>query len=96
MSTAKIDTRNGTPALEINGETFSLMAMTTRIKDEEYLRGLRKAGVRIFFVFANTDWLRPVSYTHLLRPTNPAQSLPLTTTRPSPHVRTAANTTTSV
>lgn len=59
MSTAKIDTRNGTPALEINGETFSLMAMTTRIKDEEYLRGLRKAGVRIFFIFANTDWLRP-------------------------------------
>lgn len=59
MSTAKIDTRNGTPALEINGETFSLMAMTTRIKDEEYLRDLRKAGVRIFFVFANTDWLRP-------------------------------------
>ena len=58
MSTAKIDTRNGTPALEINGETFSLMAMTTRIKDEEYLRSLRKAGVRIFFVFANTDWLR--------------------------------------
>ena len=59
MSTAKIDTRNGTPALEINGETFSLMAMTTRIKDEEYLRDLRKAGIRIFFVFANTDWLRP-------------------------------------
>ena len=55
MSTAKIDTHNGTPALEINGETFSLMAMTTRIKDDEYLRGLRKAGVRIFFVFANTD-----------------------------------------
>ena len=59
MSTAKIDTHNGTPALEINGETFSLMAMTTRIKDEEYLRGLRKAGVRVYFVFANTDWLRP-------------------------------------
>lgn len=59
MSTAKINTQNGTPALEINGEPFSLMAMTTRIKDEEYLRGLRKAGVRIFFVFANTDWLRP-------------------------------------
>ena len=59
MSTAKINTQNGTPALEINGEPFSLMAMTTRIMDEEYLRDLRKAGVRIFFVFANTDWLRP-------------------------------------
>lgn len=59
MSTATINIENGTPALKINGELFSLMAMTTRIGDEEYIRSLREAGVRIFFVFANTDWLRP-------------------------------------
>lgn len=59
MITAKINTQNGTPSLKINGEDFSLMAMTTRIADDEYLRALREAGVRIFFVFANTDWLRP-------------------------------------
>lgn len=59
MTVAKINDRNGAPSLSINGEDFSLMAMTTRIADEDYLRSLREAGVRIFFVFANTDWLRP-------------------------------------
>lgn len=59
MSIAKIQNRNGAPTITINEEPFSLMAMTTRIGDDEYLKGLRKAGIRIFFVFANTDWLRP-------------------------------------
>ena len=59
MSIAKINIEHGTPAIEINDEIFSLMAMTTRIGDEEYIRSLREAGVRVFFVFANTDWLRP-------------------------------------
>lgn len=59
MSTARINIEHGTPAIEINDEIFSLMAMTTRIGDEEYIRSLREAGVRVFFVFANTDWLRP-------------------------------------
>ena len=59
MSIARITNINGTPTIAINDESFSLMAMTTRIADEEYVRELRKAGIRIFFVFANTDWLRP-------------------------------------
>lgn len=59
MITAKINTQNGTPSLTVNGEDLSLMAMTTRIADDDYLRSLREAGVRVFFVFANTDWLRP-------------------------------------
>ena len=37
MSIAKIDIKHGTPAIEINDESFSLMAMTTRIGDEEYI-----------------------------------------------------------
>lgn len=59
MSTAKIQNINGTPTITINEQPFSLMAMTTRIGDEEYIKELRRAGIRIFFVFANTDWLRP-------------------------------------
>ena len=50
MSTAKIQNINGTPTITINEQPFSLMAMTTRIGDEEYIKELRRAGIRIFFV----------------------------------------------
>lgn len=59
MNVVKVNCKNGTPAIDVNGESLSLMAMTTRIADEEYIKSLREAGVRVFFVFANTDWLRP-------------------------------------
>jgi hypothetical protein len=35
------------------------MAMTARIRKPDYIRDLGKAGLRIFYIMANTDWLRP-------------------------------------
>lgn len=62
MTHASIQRINGTPAVTVNGEYFGGMAMTTRAFDEEYLSHLRDAGIRIFFVAANTDWMRPQGY----------------------------------
>lgn len=59
MTDIKMQYKNGVPTISVDGESLSLMAMTTRIGDDDYLRELRKAGIRVFFVFANTDWLRP-------------------------------------
>lgn len=59
MSFASIEMYNGAPTVMINGEPFMPMAMTTRIKKPEYMKQLRDSGIRIFFVYANTDWLRP-------------------------------------
>ena len=43
----------------IDGKPFPPMAMTARIEKPDYLKSLRKSGIRIFFVMANTNWLRP-------------------------------------
>lgn len=59
MSFAEIKNYNGAPTVMIDGKPFMPMAMTTRIKKPEYVKRLRESGVQIFFVFANTDWLRP-------------------------------------
>lgn len=59
MSYACIDRYHGEPAILIDGEPFPPMAMTTRIAKPDYIRQLRDAGIRIFFLMANTSWLRP-------------------------------------
>lgn len=56
---AFVEMRNGDPVLLIDGEVYSPMAMTTYIERPEYLRELGEAGMRLFLVMANTDWLQP-------------------------------------
>ncbi len=59
MSFAQVTTHNGAPAVLIDGVPYPPMAMTTRIKKPEYLKALGESGLRIFFLMANTRWLRP-------------------------------------
>ena len=59
MSFAEVKNINGSPALVIDGKTFPPMAMTVRFNKPDYIRHLGEAGLRVFFLMTNTDWLRP-------------------------------------
>ena len=59
MSFAEIRNINNSPALVIDGKVFPPMAMTTRFHKPEYIRKLGEAGLKVFFLMTNTDWLRP-------------------------------------
>ncbi len=56
---AEIITHNGYPALSVDGEILPPMAITTRSLDRKYLHSLGEAGIRIFFVICDTQWLKP-------------------------------------
>jgi hypothetical protein len=59
MSFAEIKNINGSPALVIDGKTYPPMAMTARLNKPDYIRNLGEAGLKVFFLMTNTDWLRP-------------------------------------
>jgi hypothetical protein len=59
MSYAEIVKHNGEPAVMIDGKAYPPMAMTARLCKPDYIRELGKAGIRIFYIMTNTDWLRP-------------------------------------
>lgn len=59
MSFAEVKNVNGEPSIVIDGTPYPPMAMTTRIIKRDYLRNLGSAGLRIFFLMANTRWLCP-------------------------------------
>ena len=59
MSFAELKNVNGSPALVIDGESFPPMAMTVRFDKPDYIRHLGEAGLRVFFLMTNTNWLRP-------------------------------------
>lgn len=60
MSIAEMKRNGKNVSIYVNGEQLAPMSMTMiRMSDPEYLKDLRASGIRIFFVFANTDWLRP-------------------------------------
>ena len=59
MSFAEVKNVNGSPALVIDGKTFPPMAMTVRFNKPDYIRHLGEAGLRVFFLMTNTQWLRP-------------------------------------
>lgn len=67
---AEIISHNGYPALSVNGEILPPMAITTMSKDKNYLRGLGEAGIRIFFVICDTQWLKPDGVTLLREATD--------------------------
>lgn len=59
MSYAEIKRYNGQPTIMINGIPYPPMAMTTRILKPDYLKALGEVGLKIYFLMANTRWLRP-------------------------------------
>ncbi len=59
MGYAEVKNVNGSPALVIDGKAFPPMAMTARLDKPDYIRSLGEAGMRVFFLMTNTDWLRP-------------------------------------
>lgn len=59
MSYAEVKKVNGSPALVIDGKTYPPMAVTARLERPEYIRELGNAGIKVFFLMTNTDWLRP-------------------------------------
>lgn len=59
MSFAEIKQVNGSPALVVDGQVYPPMAMTARLNKPDYIKSLGEAGVRVFFLMTNTDWLRP-------------------------------------
>lgn len=64
MVEARLKMKNGAPAVYINGEEFPFsQAITVRthkngkiIFDEEYFKGLHRAGIRLYYVTCDTDW----------------------------------------
>lgn len=59
MTCARIQRYNGEPAIMINGKPYPPMTMTVEIRDREYLRDLGEAGIKIFYIVANTPWNDP-------------------------------------
>lgn len=59
MSCAEVKSYNGEPSIFVDGELVSPMFMLMReYQNADYLKNLRKSGIRVFFVYAETDWLR--------------------------------------
>jgi len=61
MTKAAIENYNGSPAIMIDGVPHPPMMMTMYMNDREYIRALGEAGIRLFFLMENTDWLQPVT-----------------------------------
>ncbi len=60
MSYAEIKKINNSNCVFVDGEPLPPMMMTMYGMDQpDYIKSLRESGIRIFFVFANTDWMRP-------------------------------------
>ena len=57
---------NGRPAIIVDGKVYPPMMATIRtidndhlVLDKEYYKNLGKAGIRIFFLICDTEWLKP-------------------------------------
>lgn len=59
MAIAKIGKHNGEPAIFIDGKAYPPMTMTARNVSDEYLKQLRNAGIRLFYVPAITNFGLP-------------------------------------
>lgn len=56
---AHVEHYHGEPAIMIDGKPYPPMTMTCRIDDPGYLKRLGEAGIRIFFIGTQTNWLNP-------------------------------------
>lgn len=59
MSYAEIKNYNGAPTVMVDGKPLMPMGMTTCLHYTDYIRNLRESGIKLYWVFANTDWMRP-------------------------------------
>lgn len=59
MSFAEIKNYNGAPTVMVDGKPLTPMGMTTCLHYTDYIRKLRESGIKLYWVFANTDWMRP-------------------------------------
>jgi len=72
MAKAVIENYHGSPAIMINGEPYPPMMATIRTNagdqlkfDSSYFYKLGKAGIRIFFLICDTEWLKPGAFTQM-------------------------------
>ncbi len=66
MTKARVESYHGSPAILIDGEPFPPMLATIRTNkrdslqlNPDYFRRLGDAGVKIYFVICDTEWLKP-------------------------------------
>lgn len=66
MSIAKVENHNRYPAIMVDGVSYPPMMATITVNmfdhlklDREYIRELGKAGIKIFFIICDTQWLKP-------------------------------------
>lgn len=63
MTKARVEQYNGSPAIMINGKPYPPMTITVQIRNHDYLKDLGEAGIKIYYVLANTPWNEPASET---------------------------------
>jgi hypothetical protein len=61
MAIAKVQRYNGEPSIMIDGKPYPPMTMTVEIRNHDYLKDLGEAGIKIFYVCANTPWNDPAT-----------------------------------
>ena len=59
MAKAHVERYHGEPAMMVNGEPIPPMTITVRTRNLKYLRDLREAGIRVFYINAMTSWNNP-------------------------------------
>lgn len=69
MSRAVVADWNGSPSILFDGKPLPPMAMTVRTGNFRYLQDLGSAGIKLFFLICDTDWLRPEGLEELMRET---------------------------
>ncbi len=69
MAKAIVEPYNGSPAIMIDGKPYPPMLATIRTNaidhieaDYDYFKRLGEAGIRIFFVICDTEWLKPGAF----------------------------------
>lgn len=68
MIRSRIVSHNGSPAVEVDGRIIPPMAFTAyaHTRDKEYLKALREAGIEVFFLICDPEWLYEGAFQQLL------------------------------
>lgn len=65
MKHVEVKPYNGDPTILVDGKPVTIMSLTTKKETrddaayDKYLTSLGKSGIKIYYVIAHTDWLRP-------------------------------------
>ena len=59
MAKAHVEKYHGEMAMMVDGRPLPPMAVTVRTQNLQYLRDLRQAGIRLFYINAMTSWNNP-------------------------------------